>query len=124
MWTGWDVCKVGVSQYCPITCVTSHVIEVLTCRAQHMLQQRPAVKVEPDDEGSWLLQAALTQLDGQKVGRQGFATEAEAAEAAGRVAAAQLQVASLSSKVSSKPPARQLLHRAQGASARGSIRET
>jgi hypothetical protein len=47
-----------------------------------------------------LLQAALTQLDGQKVGRQGFASEAEAAQAAARVAAAQLQVAALSSKVS------------------------
>jgi hypothetical protein len=50
-----------------------------------------------------LLQAALTQLDGQKVGRQAFATEAEAAQAAARVAAAQLQVASLSSKVSRQP---------------------
>ena len=53
----------------------------------------------PDAMGYWLLQAALTQLDGQKVGRQGFATEAEAAQAAKRVTAAQLLVASLSSKV-------------------------
>ena len=56
--------------------------------------------------GNLRMQAALTQLDGQKVGRQGFASEAEAAAAAERIAAAQLQVASLSSKVHLEIPSR------------------
>ena len=45
------------------------------------------------------LQAALTQLDGRKVGRQGFADEGDARAAAARIAAADLSVAALSSKV-------------------------
>jgi len=45
------------------------------------------------------LQAVLTRLDDEKVGRQGFASEMEAAAAASRIAAARLTVASLSSKV-------------------------
>lgn len=48
-----------------------------------------------------LTQAQLTRLDNQKVGRQGFATEAEAAAAAERIASAKLRVALLSSKVGS-----------------------
>ena len=44
-------------------------------------------------------QAALTQLDGRKVGRQGFVDEGEARATAARIAAADLSVAALSSKV-------------------------
>lgn len=49
-------------------------------------------------------QAQLTKLDNQKVGRQGFATEAEAAAAAERIASATLRVALLSSKEMQRNP--------------------
>lgn len=45
------------------------------------------------------MQAALTQLDGEKVGRQGFASAAEAEAAAQRIRESALTVAALTNKV-------------------------
>jgi hypothetical protein len=86
----------------------------MACWVHHMLATSAAVAAVSRAHSllltlALLLQAALTQLDGQKLGRQGFATEAEAAEAARRVAAAHLAVLSLSSKVRPHIPAQRQL---------------